>query len=202
MMREGITALLNDTDECRVVAAVEGLDIEALKAADPEVMLIDVGANEGNSLEIVRTVARELPTARVIMSDFLPHSEEVSAFVNEGAAGFIMKAATLDDMVVTIQAVADGRNVLPDELTSALFDQIADDTVSWDAQKARDGVRMTPREKEVIELILEGLSNKRIAKRLGIAPQTVKSHVRNIMDKLALHTRLEIAAHFHSDPGP
>jgi DNA-binding NarL/FixJ family response regulator len=201
LMREGIAALLNDTDECWVVAATEVLDIPALKDAGPEVLLIDVGAHNGDSLEMVRTAARELPDARIIMMDFLAHSEEVSAFVNEGVAGFIMKAATLEDMVVTIQAVAAGRNVLPDELTSVLFDQIADDTVSWTAQQARDGVRMTPREKEVIELILEGLSNKRIASRLDIAPQTVKSHVRNIMDKLALHTRLQIAAHFHSGPG-
>lgn len=202
LMREGIAALLNGTDECRVVAATGALDIAELKAAGPEIMLIDVGASNGNSLEMVRTVARELPTARIIMMDLLPHYEEVSAFVNEGVDGFIMKAATLEDMVATIQAVADGQNVLPDELTAVLFDQIASDTVTWDAQQARDGVQMTPREKEVIELILEGLSNKRIAKRLGIAPQTVKSHVRNIMDKLALHTRLQIAAHFHSNPGP
>lgn len=202
MMREGMAALLNDTDECWVVAATEALDIPTLKDASPDVLLIDVGANDGNSLEIVRIAARELPAARIIMMDFLAHAEEVSAFVNEGVDGFIMKAATLEDMVVTIQAVADGRNVLPDELTSVLFDQIAGDTISWDAQQARDGVRMTPREKEVIELILEGLSNKRIASRLEIAPQTVKSHVRNIMEKLALHTRLQIAAHFHSDPGP
>jgi len=201
LMREGITALLNGTDECRVAVATAELDIPSLKAAGPDVLLIDVGANNGNSLAIVRAVTRELPGARIIMMDFLAYSEEVSAFANEGAAGFIMKAATLEDMVVTIQAVADGRNVLPDEVTSVLFDQIADDTIGWDAQQARDGVRLTPREKEIIALILEGLSNKRIASRLEVAPQTVKSHVRNIMDKLALHTRLQIAAYFHSGPG-
>lgn len=161
MMREGITALLNGTDDGPVVAAGEALDIPTLKVVDPEVVLIDVGANGGNSLDIVRTVARELPTARMIMMDLLPHSEEVSAFVHEGAAGFIMKAATLEDMVATIQEVADGLKVLPDELTSVLFDQIADDTVSWHEQQAR----------------------------VEIPVAAVRSHAGNVLEKLALFAR-------------
>ena len=202
LVREGITALLNGTGECRVVAAMAEVDIGALKAANPQIVLIDVGVSHGTSLPMVRDMATDIPTARMIMMDLLPVSAEVSDLVNAGVAGFVMKDATLEDLVETIRAVAGGRNVLPGDLTSTLFAQIADHAMARGDEQAREGVRMTPREREVIELISEGLSNKRIAARLGVAPQTVKSHVRNIMEKLALHTRLQIAAYNRSAERP
>jgi DNA-binding NarL/FixJ family response regulator len=82
-------------------------------------------------------------------------------------------------------------------MTSSLFSQIASDAVVKSRAMAIDSVRMTAREKEVVGLIGEGLSNKEIASRLNIATHTVKSHVRNVMEKLALHTRLQIAAFAH-----
>ncbi|MEP6743948.1 MAG: helix-turn-helix transcriptional regulator, partial [Gemmatimonadota bacterium] len=91
------------------------------------------------------------------------------------------------------------KHVLPPQMTSTLFSQIAREAVSRGREGAMDAVRMTPREREVIGLIGEGLSNKEIATRLIIATHTVKSHVRNVMEKLALHTRLQIAAFAHRD---
>ena len=83
-------------------------------------------------------------------------------------------------------------------MTGTLFSQIAQVAVRRGRTEALDGVRMTQREREVIGLIAVGMSNKEIAKRLNIATDTVKSHVRNVMEKLALHTRLQIAAYAHS----
>ena len=82
-------------------------------------------------------------------------------------------------------------------MTSSLFSQIARDAVARGRPEVIEAVRMTPRERQVINLIAEGLGNKQIAARLHIATHTVKSHVRNIMDKLTLHTRLQIAAYSH-----
>jgi len=90
-----------------------------------------------------------------------------------------------------------GVDVLPPELTGSLFSQIARDAVAKARPLVLESVRMTPRERQVIALISEGMSNKEIAKQLHIATHTVKSHVRNIMEKLALHTRLQIAAYAH-----
>jgi DNA-binding NarL/FixJ family response regulator len=123
--------------------------------------------------------------------------EEIMEFVHIGVAGFIMKDASLDDLVGTIRAVAQGLHVLPPEATGTLFSQIAKRLVAG-GPEAVDGVRMTPRELQVITLIAEGLSNKAIAARLHVATHTVKSHVRNIMEKLTLHTRLQIAAYAHT----
>jgi DNA-binding NarL/FixJ family response regulator len=91
--------------------------------------------------------------------------------------------------------VADGAQVLPAKMTGTLFSQIAQVAVRRGREDALEAVRMTHREREVIALIAAGMSNKEIAQRLNIATDTVKSHVRNIMDKLALHTRLQIAAY-------
>ena len=87
--------------------------------------------------------------------------------------------------------------MLPPQMTSSLFSQIASDALAKGRADVLDAVRMTQRERQVVELIGEGLSNKEIASRLNIASHTVKSHVRNVMEKLALHSRLQIAAYAH-----
>jgi DNA-binding NarL/FixJ family response regulator len=95
--------------------------------------------------------------------------------------------------------VVKGLHVLPPQMTGTLFSAIARTAVARGRPKALDAVRMTPREREVINLIAGGLGNKEIAGRLRIATHTVKSHVRNIMEKLMLHTRLQIAAYAHTE---
>jgi DNA-binding NarL/FixJ family response regulator len=127
--------------------------------------------------------------------DLLPAHEDIVEFVNAGVWGFIMKDATFEDLIRVIRSVAAGTRVLPPQMTSTLFSQIAKEAINANESSAIDAVRMTARERQVIELIAEGLSNKEIAARLEVAAHTVKSHVRNIMEKLALHTRLQIAAY-------
>jgi DNA-binding NarL/FixJ family response regulator len=140
-------------------------------------------------------VKTEFPESKVIVMDLLPVHEDIVEFVHVGVSGFIMKDATLDELVTTIRSVAEGAHVLPPQMTATLFSQIARDAVARGRPEVLESVRMTPREREVINLIAEGLSNKEIASRLHIATHTVKSHVRNIMEKLTLHTRLQIAAY-------
>jgi DNA-binding NarL/FixJ family response regulator len=114
-------------------------------------------------------------------------------FVQAGADGFILKDATLVDVVNTIRSVAGGKTVLPSLMTSSLFFQIAEHALLKGKRNLRGATRMTQREKEIISLIVEGMSNKEIAGKLNIATFTVKSHVHNILEKLALHSRLQIA---------
>ena len=129
--------------------------------------------------------------------DLLPVHEEIAQFVNVGVAGFILKDATFEDFVGTIRSVADGARVLPPRMTGSLFSQIANAALQRGVSVALEAVRMTQREREVIELIGAGMSNKEIATQLNITTDTVKSHVRNVMEKLALHTRLQISAYAH-----
>jgi DNA-binding NarL/FixJ family response regulator len=201
LVREGITDMLNELADVRVVLAATSLDTSQLRATNPRVVLLDVGLQDGSSLRLAERIPLEAVEARVIVMDLLPIHEEIAEFVNVGVAGFILKDATFDDFVGTIRSVASGVRVLPSLMTATLFSQIASAAVRRGHAEALDAVRLTQREHAVVALITEGLSNKQIAVRLGIATDTVKSHVRNIMDKLALRSRLQIAAYAHGQDG-
>jgi DNA-binding NarL/FixJ family response regulator len=201
LVRECVSALLNRSTDLQVVAV--GANADALPGpVHPNVVLLDLGLDNGDSLQVVHRVREDFPDSKVIVMDLLPAQEEIMAFVHAGVAGFIMKDATLDALVSTIRSVAGGAHVLPPELTTSLFSEIAREAVARGEPEALESVRMTPREREVIALISEGCGNKEIAGRLHLAPHTVKSHVRNIMEKLTLHTRLQIAAYARKDGAP
>jgi two-component system NarL family response regulator len=198
LVREGMADMLNELPDVRVVLAATTLETEVLKEKKPRVVLLDVGLQDKNSLRVAETVKKVMADSRVIVMDLLPAHEEIAEFVNAGVSGFILKDATFEDFVGTIRSVANGAQVLPPPMTGTLFSQIARVAVKRGPAVALEGVRMTHREREVIALIAVGMSNKEIATQLSIATDTVKSHVRNIMEKLALHTRLQIAAYAHS----
>jgi DNA-binding NarL/FixJ family response regulator len=197
LVRGGMTDMLNELPDVEVVLAATGLETARLKEAKPRVVLLDVGLQDSHCLSVAKAMKSEMSDSRVIVMDLLPVHEEIAELVNAGVAGFILKDATFEDFVETIRSVADGARVLPPRMTGTLFSQIAQVAVQRGRAAAVDAVRMTAREREVITLIAAGNSNKEIARQLSIATDTVKTHVRNVMDKLALHTRLQIAAYAH-----
>lgn len=201
LVREGLAALLNQVPDLKVVASASTGEALLIKRIDPQVVLLDLGLRNGHSLRVAQRVRTEYADAKIIVMDLLPVHEDIVEFVNAGVSGFIMKDATLDDLVATIRSVIGGANVLPPQMTGTLFSQIAREALARGRPQALDAVRMTPRERDVINLIAEGLSNKEIAVKLRIATHTVKSHVRNVMEKLTLHTRLQIAAYAHRSSG-
>jgi DNA-binding NarL/FixJ family response regulator len=192
LVRDGLAALLNKLPN--VSATVWERADNLVVPPGPRVVLLDVGAGGEESVRLVASLATRLPETKIIAMDLIPVHEEITELVNAGVSGFVMKDATFDEFIATIYAVASGEKLLPPRMPQSLFAEIAEEARDRKAQDVLDDVRMTPRELDVIELISEGLSNKEIAQRLGIAPHTVKSHVRNVMEKLALHTRLQIAA--------
>ena len=197
LVREGISSLLSQVDEFELVAAASRLDTELLRNVRPQVLLLDLGLRNGDSLRLAEKVLSEFPGSKVIMMDVLPVREEIMEFLNLGVSGFIMKDASFDDVVRAIRKVVEGAQVLPPQMSDTLFSRIASDAVVTGRKKSLNAVRMTPREREVIGLIAEGLSNEEISRSLRIATYTVRSHVRNVMEKLMLHTRLQIAAYAH-----
>ena len=198
LVREALTAMLNRLPDVRVVSS-DVADSASLAATKPDVLLLDVGLRDQDSLRVAATLRQENPDAKIIVMDLLPVNEEIREYVNAGVSGFVLKDATFDEFIATIRSVATGKKVLPPRMTESLFSQIAKEVEGQEPARVLEAVRMTPREREVIDLIGEGLSNKEIAQRLNIATHTVKSHVRNVMEKLALHTRLQIAAYSHRE---
>jgi len=199
LLREGITAMLNEQPDIRAVASTGNGDaLEKAQKLRPQVVLLDMGLRSQNSLRVVESVKARFPKTEVVVMDLIPVQADVVDFVKAGVSGFILKDATLDDFLHTIRSVAEGKKILPPPLTGSLFSQIVEYAIQrGNADRLLRAVRMTKRESEVIALIAEGRSNKEIAGRLHIAVHTVKSHVHNILEKLALHTRLELASFAH-----
>jgi len=195
-----LSAMLASHADLRVVASAVA-DAAFLRETQPHVLLLDAGLQDDDSLRVAAELRAQSPDAHIIVMDLLPVHEDIVEFVNAGVSGFVTKDATFDEFLTTIRAVAAGAQVLPPATTPSLFAHIAAEASERRAAQALQEVRLTPREREVIDLISEGLSNKEIAQRLGIAAHTVKSHVRNVMEKLALHTRLQIAAYSRREPG-
>lgn len=195
ILREGMMAMLKPHNDIQIIAASGDSHSTILKIhkLKPNVILLDLGLRSQNSLRVVELVKKEFPDAKVIIMDLVPVHADILQFIKAGASGFILKDATLDEFLTTIRAVADGEKVLPNHLTESLFSQIIEYALKKGKIKLKDAVRMTKREKEIIVHIGNALTNKEIAKDLNISTFTVKSHVHNILEKLALHSRLEVA---------
>jgi two-component system nitrate/nitrite response regulator NarL len=203
LLREGLTALIHSQPGFKVLSASADVEEALRKAreARPDVVLLDFGLEDHDSLSLTATVHKEIPEARVIVMGLLPLLDDVGGYVRAGASGFIMKDASFDDFFATIRAVAGGAEVLPQALTNSLFAQIIRNVATSSKAKVLESVSLTKRECQVIELLGEGLSNKEIAERLHVAVHTVKSHVHNLLEKLALRSRLEVAAFSHAGGG-
>ncbi len=201
ILREGITAMLNKQADIRVVAASGGSEntmrrIEKLK---PQVILLDLGLRNKSGLHIVASAGKEFPEVKIIGMGLAPSQSDIIEFMEAGASGFILKDATVKEFLMTIRSVAQGMKVLPPPLSGSLFSYVVEHALRRGRRKLTGAVRMTKREREIIALIAEGLSNKGIAQRLNVATYTVKSHVHNILEKLALHSRLQIATHARNE---
>lgn len=204
LLREGITAMLNNHGDFEVVArSQDGDAVRQLKRMNqaPHVILLDLGLEKVNSLKLMALLKEELSATKIIAMDILPDNVDIIEFVNAGGAGFILKNAPFDDWIKTIKAVAAGENVMPPALTQSLFAEIVELALKDREGLSVDSIQFTDRERQVVNLIADGLSNKEIAEKLHIATYTVKSHVHNILEKMELSTRLQVAA-FVRKQGP
>ena len=196
ILREGIAAMINEHADLTVAAVSDGRDntLAKARALKPHVLLMDLGLQSRNSLDIVISMKQVFPEIKIIGMGLAPTQSDIMEFVQAGADGFLLKDARGEEVIRTIRTVAAGDTVLPSPMTGSLFSQVADLALSQVRRKdVRGGSRMTQREKEIIALIVDGMSNKQIAEKLSVATFTVKSHVHNILEKLALQSRLQIA---------
>jgi DNA-binding NarL/FixJ family response regulator len=200
LLREGIAANLNAHGDFEVIAVAENGDaIKKLanSGQSPQVVLLDLGLKKADSLQVMAVLRSTLPEAHVIAMDILPEQVDIVEFVEAGGSGFILKSASLQEYVDTIKAVERGAKVLPTVMTTTLFTQIVESALASGRGIPDSAIVLTARERQIVDLIAQGLSNKEIAAQLHIATHTVKSHVHNILEKLALSSRLQIAAFAH-----
>ena len=201
LLREGLSSMITEQNDLRILAAFGDCQkaLQFIRKSQPGIVLLDLGLRNQNSLQLVKILKKEFQKIKIIVMDLVPLQEDVLIFVQAGVSGFILKDATVNDFLHTIRSVAGGSKILPPRLTESLFSQIVDKAVTESsASKIIGAVKMTKRERQVIDLVADGLTNKEIAQKLHLSTYTIKSHIHNILEKLALHTRVQIAKYAHT----
>jgi DNA-binding NarL/FixJ family response regulator len=192
LLLDGLTTLLSAQGLKVVASARNGTDaLRQVARLRPHLVLVDATLGDHDCVHLVEAVKRVFPAMKIIVMHLLPTHSDLVAFVRAGVSGFIMKDANIADIVSTIRAVADGESVLPAPVTSTLFSHIADEANGKDKRAMKAAMRMTARERKISSLVADGLTNPEIAKQLRISTRAVRSNVQNILEKMALHTRLD-----------
>lgn len=201
LLRDGLSEVLKKEPDFEVIAVLQTDEkmLSEIQTSDIDVVLLDLGLQSFDSLDVVKRIRKDDHEVNVVLMGLFATHSEVLDFVECGVKGFILKDATVNDFLDTIRSVAKGENVLPAYLTESLFTQIVEQSMNTPSgeKKFIESVQMTQREQQVVESIAAGLTNKEIGHKLFISPHTVKSHVHNILEKLTLHSRLQIAKYVH-----
>jgi DNA-binding NarL/FixJ family response regulator len=194
LFREGLISLLSECKSIDVVGqARDGWQaIEKTHILRPDVILMDVSMPRMDGVIATQRIKAEHPDVNIAM---LTVSEDEALFsaVRSGARSYLAKSISLDDLESAIQTIASGGTVVSPHLAHRLLEEFAH--LAKDTKGApKETEHLTAREREVLELVARGASNKEIATRLVIAENTVKVHLRNILDKLQLRNRQQAAA--------
>lgn len=194
LFREALARLLNDEDDLTVVHTVaNGEDAVASAAAyRPDVVLLDVNMPGMGGLEAAHRLRMSGAPARILMLTVSEEEQDLFAAIRAGARGYLLKNANHDDLVSAIQHVAAGEAVVSPAMAVKLLQEFA--TLPPLDRETGSGEDLTPRERDVLKLVEQGLSNKEIGSRLAISPHTVKAHLRSALDKLHLRSRAQAAA--------
>jgi DNA-binding NarL/FixJ family response regulator len=196
VLREGLVTILEDSYGVKVLAAVGSSEAEfAVLQMKPQVVILSQRLQGPSCMQVIKRIKKEVPEIGLVVMDLIIGQKELMEFVQAGVCGFILSIATRDDFIKTVKAVGKGEKVLPTPLATSLFLQIVDNGFeSGSLPSLKEGVRITKREQDIIALLEKGLSNKEIAQNLTLDTYTVKSHVHNILEKLGLHSRLQVVA--------
>lgn len=191
VVRRGLRSVLDAEDDFRVVGeAADGLDaLGAIERLRPNVLILDIMMPNLNGVEVTRQVSRYSPKTAVIILSMYSNEAYVLETMRNGASGYVLKDAGLDVIVDAVRTVAEGRRYLCPPLSERAIEAYMQkmDDVTDDPCAA-----LTTREREVMQLAAEGLSNSDISARLCISPRTVEIHRANMMRKLGLHGKAEL----------
>jgi DNA-binding NarL/FixJ family response regulator len=188
ILRDGIRALIEDEPDMVVVGEAEDGRSAVRMAAQlkPDVVLMDIAMPLLNGLEATLKIHRDYPEVKVLILTMHENEEYIRRVLATGAMGYILKDAAARDLLSAIRSVSQNQAVLSPAITRLVIE----DYLRWgDLQSNHTSSKLSPREREVLQLIAEGYTNKEIAKILNISIKTVQAHRANMMKKLDLHDR-------------
>jgi DNA-binding NarL/FixJ family response regulator len=172
--------------------AVDGEEAVAkAEAAMPDVVLMDVRMPKRSGIEATRAIKELLPSARILMLTVSDEEEDLYEAVKAGAAGYLLKESSIEEVAGAIRSVVAGQSMLSPSMAAKLLAEFGN--LARQAAETRRGFapRLTERELEVLRLVAHGYSNREVAGRLFISENTVRNHMRNILEKLHLRSRME-----------
>jgi two-component system NarL family response regulator len=194
LFRRGLEMVLAQESDIEVVGEAGDAVAAVDRAAEllPDVVLLDVRMPKGSGIEACVQIKGVAPSARIIMLTISDEEADLYEAIKAGATGYLLKEISIDEVASAVRAVHDGQSLISPAMASKLLTEFA-----LMAKRSNDRTeqvptpRLTDRELEVLKLVARGLNNRDIARELYISENTVKNHIRNILEKLQLHSRME-----------
>jgi len=195
LFRDSLRSLLESQDIEVVAEAKNGQEAVDLSwECKPDVVLMDLTMPEMDGLEATKRIASELPDVKVVILTASDEDSNLFEAIKSGAKGYLLKDLKSEQFFSLLEGVERGEPALTPSVARKLLDEFA--RPKKPTKEEYDPDALTDREREVLELMVQGTtSNRRLAKHLGVSENTVKFHVRNILDKLHLHNRAQVVAY-------
>jgi DNA-binding NarL/FixJ family response regulator len=198
ILRDGIRSILESQEDIQVVGEAEnGLEaIEHIKKAPPDIVLMDISMPAMNGLEATRYIKEHFPAVKVLILTQHDNHEYITPALQAGAAGYVLKRSGRREMLNALRQVHEQGAYLAARITR----EVLQDYSNHGASHANGEARLTDRERQVLQLIMAGRSNKEIGAELGISPKTVSVHRTNVMAKLDVQTTVELLHFVANNP--
>ncbi len=193
LMRNGVASLLRAHGHEVVAEANDGREAFGLvDGSSPDLILMDIQMPGMGGLEATRLIKAQHPDTKIVMLTVSDDENDLFEAVKSGAHGYLLKDLEAPQFFEALDAIDRGEAIIPTRLAGNLLTEFR--SKSQEADKAEPGDSLSPREREVLDLVSQGLTNKEVAGRLYISGNTVKYHMKNILDKLHLQNRSQVIA--------
>lgn len=191
LFRRGLSMLLGVEDNIDVVGeAADGREaLQVVTETVPDVVLLDVRMPRESGPQACIRLKEAVPSVRILMLTVSDEEADLYESVKNGAAGYLLKDSSIDEVAQAVRLVSEGQSLISPAMAAKLLDEFKE--MSRQERAAVQAPKLTDRELDVLRLVARGLNNREAAKELFISENTVKNHVRNILDKLQLHSRME-----------
>ena len=193
LFRRGLQMVLEQEPDIEVVGEASDGSEAVQTAADtlPDIVLMDVRMPKRSGIEACTAIHETVPSAKIIMLTISDEEADLYDAIKAGAMGYLLKEISIEEVAAAIRAVHGGQSLISPSMASKLLNEFASMIKRTDDRQQLPTPRLTDREMEVLKLVAKGLNNRDIAKQLFISENTVKNHIRNILEKLQLHSRME-----------
>ena len=195
LFRRGLEMVLEEEPDIELVGqASDGAEaVEKAAESLPDVVLMDIRMPRSSGIEACRAMKEAAPSAKIVILTISDEEEDLFEAIRAGASGYLLKDIPLDEVADAVRAVHGGQSLINPSMAGKLLTEFATLAKRDDEERAQElpAPRLTEREMQVLKLVARGMNNRDIAKELFISENTVKNHVRNILEKLQIHSRME-----------